>query len=52
MRIGGDGNLMVLAVMICMNCKQVHFFNAIAVAMQKQMDDAAIEAATEGTTEH
>ena len=52
LKVGGTGNLMILAVMICMNCKQVHFFNAIAIAMQKQIDDAAIEAATEGTPEH
>lgn len=52
LRIGGSGNMIPLAVMLCRNCKQVHFFNAIAIAMQKQMDDAAIKAATEGTPEH
>lgn len=56
LRIGGDSAMgrtaLVLVLLICRNCKQVHFFNAIAIVMQKQMDDAAIAAATEGTPEH
>ncbi len=55
LRIGGDSAMgrtaLVLVLLICRNCKQVHFFNAIAIAMQKQMDDAAIAAATEGMPE-
>ena len=40
----GGGQSLMMVFMICMNCKQVHTFNAIAIVLQTQ-EDAQIKTA-------
>ena len=39
-----DRQALVMVFMICMNCKQVHIFNAIAITLQAQKDSPIAKA--------